>query len=192
MSMVASHAKSTELPPASATIDWDDQLRRHDRWLRAVVAARVGERQAVEEVMQEVALAAVKQQAPIQDPTKVAPWLYRLAVRQALLYRRKMGRRRKLARRYAEHVATQPKSEDDPLRWLLNRERRRLVRQALDCLARKDREILLLKYAQNWKYQQIADHLGISFSAAQTRLHRARERLRDALLYLEETGKNDQ
>ena len=38
------------------------------------------EPQAVDEVMQEVSLAAVKQAAPLADRSKVAPWLYRLAV----------------------------------------------------------------------------------------------------------------
>lgn len=187
--MVASHPKSTETSPATAAIDWGDELRRHDGWLRAVVAARVGEAQAVDEVMQEVALAAVKQQAPLEDPGKVAPWLYRLAVRQALLYRRKMGRRRKLSRRYAEARPDRSDHHDDtPLRWLLRRERGRMVREALDRLPQREREILLLKYGQNWKYQEIADHLGISFTAAQTRLHRARQHLRDALAYLEAMG----
>ena len=49
---------------------------------------RLGEPQAIDEVMQDVSLAAVRQQAPLNDPEKVAPWLYRLAVRQTLLYRR--------------------------------------------------------------------------------------------------------
>ena len=42
----------------------------------------LGEPQAVDEVMQEVSLAAVRQKAPINDPSKVAAWLYRLAVTQ--------------------------------------------------------------------------------------------------------------
>lgn len=187
--MVASHPKSTEKSPSTAAIDWGEELCQHESWLRAVVAARVGEAQAVDEVMQEVALAAVKQQAPLEDPGKVAPWLYRLAVRQALLYRRKMGRRRKLSRRYAEARPDRSDHHDDtPLRWLLRRERGRIVREALDRLPQREREILLLKYGQNWKYQEIADHLGISFTAAQTRLHRARQHLRDALAYLEAMG----
>ncbi len=65
---------------------WDELLREHDRWLRTIVYARLGEPQAVDDVMQEVALAAVRQSAQINDPSKVAPWLYRLAVRQSLLY----------------------------------------------------------------------------------------------------------
>jgi hypothetical protein len=42
-------------------IDWPSVLARHDRWLRTVVGARLGEPQAVDEVMQEVSLAAVAQ-----------------------------------------------------------------------------------------------------------------------------------
>jgi DNA-directed RNA polymerase specialized sigma24 family protein len=66
-------------------IDWPAVLATHDRWLRTVVYARVGEPQAVDEVMQEVSLAAVRQKAPINDVEKVTPWLYRLAVTQSLL-----------------------------------------------------------------------------------------------------------
>ena len=42
-------------------IDWQAALTQHERWLRTVVLARLREPQAVDEVMQEVALAAVKQ-----------------------------------------------------------------------------------------------------------------------------------
>ena len=168
-------------------MDWQLALAQHDQWLRTILAARLRDRDAVEEVLQEVALAAVRQAAPIQDPTKVAPWLYRLAVTHVLLYRRKLGRRRKLADRFAERVP--PTEHDpatpDPLAWLLADERRRLLRQALARLAPRDVEILLLKYTENWSYHHIAAHLGISHSAVETRLHRARARLREELATLE-------
>lgn len=161
-------------------IDWPEELARHDRWLRTVVAARLGCREAVDEVLQEVALAAVAQRAPLADHEKVAPWLYRLAVTQSLLYRRKLGRQRRLTERYAER--TRPAESDsrdiDPLVWLLADERRQLVRQSLTRLPRRDCEILLLKYTEGWNYHQLAEHLGISHSAVETRLHRARARLR--------------
>ncbi len=170
-------------PAAGTEIDWAAELARHDRWLRTIVLARLAERQAVEEVMQEVALAAVGQRAPLHDPTRVAAWLYRLAVRQALLYRRRRGRQRKLLDGFAgNHAARQGASEvRDPLDWLLQDERRALVRAALERLSGRDAEILLLKYTENWSYRELAAHLGISESAVETRLHRARERLRAAL-----------
>lgn len=176
---------NSTLPNAEAGrgIDWRAALGEHDRWLRAVVYARVREPQAVDEVMQEVALAAVRQAAPIADPSKVAPWLYRLAVRQALLYRRRCGRRRRLEARYADRAPSggygQP--SPDPLQWLLAAERCRLVREALGRLLPRDSEILLLKYSEDWSYHQIAAHLGVSHSAVEARLHRARKRLRAEL-----------
>lgn len=168
---------------AVSGIDWEAELAKHDRWLRTVIAARLGEPQAVDEVMQEVALAAVEQKAPIEDPKKVAPWLYRLAVTQSLLYRRKMGRKRKLTDRYAQRF--RPTEHDtrqaDPLGWLLAEERRGQVRQAIDQLPKRDAEILLLKYTQDWSYKDLAEHLDISESAVEARLHRARKRLRNQL-----------
>lgn len=175
---------TTEVP----TLDWSRLLREHERWLRTVVYARLGEAQAVEEVMQEVALAAVEQKAPLADPSKAGPWLYRLAVRQALLYRRRHGRARKLLDRYAQRE-TGPAAQDvrpDPLQWLLAAERQQILQRALDRLPRRDAEILLLKYTEDWSYRQIAEHLGTTEGAIQARLHRARSKLRQQLASLVE------
>ncbi len=167
----------------ASAIDWQAALSQHDRWLRTVVLARTGEPQAVDEVMQEVALAAVAQRAPLQDAAKVAPWLYQLAVRQSLLYRRKLGRARKLTDRYAARggPAEGRGAAADPLDWLLAAERRQLVRAALGSLPEADAEVLLLKYTEGWSYHQIAAHLDMSHSAVEARLHRARQKLRSAL-----------
>src|SRR5439155_21804001 len=132
-------------------IDWQAALAQHDRWLRTVVLARVREPQAVDEVLQEVALAAVKQAAPLADRSKVAPWLYRLAVLQSLLYRRKAGRRRRLKERYIDAAGERDRSQPPPIEppnWLLAHDRRSLVRRGLTHLAPKDAAILLVKYTE--------------------------------------------
>jgi RNA polymerase sigma factor (sigma-70 family) len=170
---------------AASSVDWPAALAEHGRWLRTVVGARLGEPQAVDEVLQEVALAAVAQKAPLADPTRVAPWLYRLAVRQSLLYRRKQGRRRKLTDRYAARRQAADSQPLDPLGWLLAEERRQQVRQALACLPKRDAEILLLKYTEDWSYREMAQRLGISESAVEARLHRARQRMRAELTALD-------
>lgn len=180
--------ENTPLSPTSddpRRLDWTAALAVHDRWLRTVVRARLGERQAVDEVMQEVALAAVAQKAPLIDSAKVAAWLYRLAIRQTLLYRRRCGRRHKLAGQYLRRIEDDGFHAEDPLDWLLLDERRGLVRRALERLAARDAEILLLKYTENWSYRELAAHLGIAVAAVEARLHRARQRMRGALA---ETG----
>jgi RNA polymerase sigma factor (sigma-70 family) len=172
---------------AARPLDWPALLAEHGRWLRTVVVARLRSAEGVDEVLQEVSLAVVRDRAPLLDRSKIAPWLYRLAVVQSLLYRRRRGRERKLVDRIArqtpvnEHDATL----NDPLMWLLADERRQLVRDALRRLPPRDADILLLKYTEHWSYRQLADHLGISHSAIETRLHRARSRLRSELTKLE-------
>src|SRR5271168_3290474 len=89
----------------AGALDWGATLAEHERWLRRVVAARLDEPQAVDEVMQNVALAAVAQRSPLVNPARAAVWLYRLAVRHVLIYRRKMGRERSLVDRYATRRA---------------------------------------------------------------------------------------
>lgn len=177
----SSESHRNEAEPSHAR--WSAALAEHGRWLRTVVLARLGGPEGVDEVMQEVALAAVAGRSEPGGPEKVAPWLYGLAVRQALMYRRGQGRRRKLIGRYAEafQPTEQTPREADPLEWLLDEERRELVRRSLTQLSRRDAEILLLKYTENWSYRELAARLGISTSAVEARLHRARARLRTQL-----------
>ena len=137
--------------------------------------------------MQIVAMAVIMLQAPLRDAAKIAPWLYQIAVRQSLMYRRTHGRRRKLEKRYSERVEADPgpSKARDPLEWLLHTERRERIRQAINRLSPKEAEILMLKYTQDWSYRQIAEHLGVTESAVESRLHRARKNLRQEMVALE-------
>ena len=56
-------------------------------------ARALGNHDEVDEVMQEIALAAATQASKQQPPIhRVGPWLYRVALRQVMLFRRKAGR----------------------------------------------------------------------------------------------------
>jgi RNA polymerase sigma-70 factor (ECF subfamily) len=166
-------------------IDWQRELPQHRRWLSTVLRARGVEAGAVDDVLQEVETAAVQAAGQLRDTTRVAPWLYRIAVLQALQYRRRVGRRRRLVDRYAQQFASSPPvGEPDPLDWLLADEQQQLVRRAVTTLPSRDAELLLLKYTEDWSYRQLSEHLGITASAVEARLHRAREKMRRALARL--------
>lgn len=177
----------TRSEPGPDPIDWPAELERHGRWLRTVALARVGDAAAADDVMQDVAMAAVEKGHQLRDPKSIAAWLYRLVVVSSLQFRRRQGRRRKLVERFVER--SRPSESDarecDPLDWLLADERKRMVRQALTQLPGRDAEILLLKYSEDWSYGQMAEYLGLSNSAVEARLHRAREKLRRTLRQLD-------
>ena len=170
-------------------IDWNAALSANENWLRSTIATQVGENAAVDEVFQDVALAATRQKAPIRDPRKVGAWLRRLATVYSLLYRRSLGRKKKLLQRYQDRIPVRETSADDaePLHWLLTEERRALVREATALLADDERRVLTLKYAEDRSYKEIAEEIGATVSAVQSKLHRARARLREKLAELAPT-----
>jgi RNA polymerase sigma factor (sigma-70 family) len=165
----------------ACAIDWPARLAEHGRWLRTALYARLRDPQAVDDVMQDVSLAALSLRKSLDDPSRAGAWLYRVALRQALLYRRKLGRRERLVVRFSQTRGREADSNLDPLSLLLREERCGLVRDALVRLDAKDAEILLLKYTESWSGRELARRLGVSERCIEARLFRARQRLRDAL-----------
>jgi RNA polymerase sigma factor (sigma-70 family) len=161
---------------AAATIDWTEELESNRPWMLKVLRSRVGDLHAADDLLQEVALAVLRQSARPTDPDKVAPWLYRLTVRQAINFHRRT-RRRQWQPLVAEH---EPVADRDvaPLDWIMASEQRADVQRALARLKPRDREILLLKYTENWTYEELARHTGAKVKTIEYRLLKARQRLR--------------
>lgn len=160
-------------------INWVEALESNRRWLATVIRSRLADHQAAEDVLQEVALAAIAQSSRPTDPSKVAPWLYRIALRKVINHHRSTGRRRRLMDRAVAggHVSEEALS-DAPGEWLMKSERNESLARALNSLEPHDRQILLLKYSEGWGYQELSEHLGVSIKTVEYRLLKARKSLR--------------
>ena len=179
------------MPDAHPAIDWQSALTQHKSWLLKVLRSRVGDRHEVEDLFQEVALMVFRQSKPKQrsdgtikqpntprDPEKVAPWLYRLAIRQAVDFHRRINRKSQAH----PHSNLEPFPADpQPLDWMLAKEQKQNLQTALENLKPQHREVLALKYSENWSYKQIAKHLGVSVRTIEQRLFQARNMLRKNL-----------
>ena len=161
------------------TIDWTAELKQHEPWLRRVLRSRIGNRHEVDDLMQEIALAVARKRALPDDPERVAPWLYRLAVRQAINFHRKMGRKSN-AKPTADLDVTCRSAE--PIDWMLASEKSFAMQSAIEGLPVRDREILMLKYTESWTYKELAQHLGVKVKTVEYRLMKARQRLRTLIL----------
>lgn len=167
---------------------WPSVMQAHRGWLTSVIYARLRDGHAVDEVLQETALAASQQKQIASDSEGVCKWLYRVAIRQAMLYRRKQFRAERRVQEVGERSLGNYKQQtefNDPLQTLVAMENRHLVRAAMNQLDTKDCEILMLKYCDGWSCQEMASRLEVSLSAVKSRLLRARRSLRDKLLTLD-------
>lgn len=168
-------------------IDWLQAIATHRNWLRKVLQSRIGDRHSIDDVMQEVALAVVQQSGAStgtvpHEPEKVAPFLYGVAIRQAANFHRKANRKSHAKPELNETLETKLAThQPQPLDWLLKKEQSQSLDQAIDLLDEESREILMLKYTENWSYKQLADHLGTTEKAVERRLARARQKMRSSL-----------
>ncbi len=168
--------------PASTALDWGALLESHRGWLATVVRSRLHEMSAIDDVLQEISIAVLKQTNRPRVVDEVPPWLYRIAVRKVINYQRQMGRRRRLLDGYThQQPATENAKDPTPGEWLLKQEQADEVQSALRYLDPGDRQILMLKYAENWGYRDIAKCLGITEKTVEYRLLRARQTLRTIL-----------
>jgi len=168
---------------ASPPIDWGKAWEEHRRWLATVIRSRLADREAAEDVLQEVAAAAIGQQSRPTDPSKIAPWLYRVALRQVINHHRANGRRRRLVQGAIAAGQGMETSRDlEPGEQLMRLEESKSLSEAMQQMDPQDRQLLLLKYTEGWGYQELAQHLGISVKTVEYRLLKARKALRAALL----------
>jgi len=132
---------------------------------------RTGDRDRAEDLAQEVFARALA-----TPPDNPRPWLFAVALNLV----RDDGRRSvRQGRRLQLLTAEGPVSAPPPDQVLDHEEQVAAVRAALDDLAPRDRDALLLK-AEGFNYEEIAATLGLAKGAIGTTLARARRRLVEA------------
>ena len=130
----------------------------------------------VDDVVQEVLLAAWRHRQAFRGEASLSTWLTRIAIRKVQNHARAAAVRRRLFGWWLGSAADEPAAPllaEDGQATQLDRTQRAMFR-----LAQKDREVLVLRYLEQRDIAQIADALGCSRGAVDARLTRARQRLR--------------
>ncbi|MCE9629745.1 MAG: RNA polymerase sigma factor [Planctomycetia bacterium] len=159
-------------------------VERHRGWLERLVAARTCSRDAVDDVLQEVALAVARTGQPPVGEHEERPWVCTIAIRQCALFLRRASRRARLRTRAVEQRsgAATDRLQDDPIYWLMAREDAGLVARALAGLGRDDRQLLEWKYVEEHTYPQLAARLEVPRHVVEYRVVTAKKRLRGLLI----------
>jgi RNA polymerase sigma-70 factor (ECF subfamily) len=142
------------------------------RFLRLAYAL-VGERTAAEDVVQETFAAAFSGMRGYRGEASVKTWLTAILVRQAGRHRRRerLRRHRPIDRELA-HAGINPE-ESTELRLDLA--------TVLEGLDKRYRQVVVLREIEGLSYEEIADTLAVPRGTVESRLHRARAALREAL-----------
>ena len=105
------------------------------------------------------------------------PWLLKIVMNESLNRVKSRQRRAAVAERAAR---------GQPLEWSLDdavvdRERARLLREALDALKEQERVLVYLRYFLSLSEHELADYMGCAQGTVKSRLHRALAKLREVV-----------
>ena len=153
-------------------------VERYQERVFALVYGIVRDAHEVEDVAQEVFLKVFTRIAAFDGRSQFYTWLYRVAVNAAKDHVKKRARRPAVALDEADAL---PSSAEGPAAGAARGEDARLVRAAIDALPLRYREVLALRELEGLSYDEIATVLGISIGTVESRLHRARARLKRRL-----------
>jgi len=137
-----------------------------------------GNREDAMDLSQDVFLKAYQSLSRLEDTARFGPWLFRIAHNEAYSLLRK------------------PKSEGEPLEpkpqtpgsgRLLPMETSLAVERALERLTVEQREAVLLKVYQGFKFEEIAEVLETPVSTIKSRVYTALETLKNTLAPLRST-----
>jgi len=153
-------------------------MERYQQRVFALIFGIVRDRHEVEDVAQEVFLKVFMRISAFDGRSRFYTWLYRVAANAAKDHLKKRIRRPAVP---LDEDAGIPDTAGGPRERAATREDRRMVREAIASLPPRYREVLALRELEGFTYNEIAGVLRLSMGTVESRLHRARARLKRRL-----------
>lgn len=165
---------------------------RYQRKVYMICYSMVSSRPDAMELSQEVFLRVYKHLPSFEGSSSFYTWLYRITVNLCIDYYRK---RKMKSYEYDDRLSHRPAlqeeifpvvssaSRETPTGRLLREELAEKIREAMDKLSPKHRQVLVLRELEGMSYQDIADTVGISIGTVMSRLHHARKKMQERLAH---------
>lgn len=149
-----------------------DFWQEHRSRLRGYISKRVRDRDAVDDILQEVFLKVNAGLHGVKSPGSISAWLYRIA-----------------ANTIADHYRAQQPWEELPDEVAAPEPERDYIAELATCLQpliadlpEAYRSALVLSEIEGMPQKEVAERLNLSLSGAKSRVQRGREKLRQRLL----------
>ena len=156
------------------SVDWTEVYRGTFPDLVRFLHRKVWDLERAQDLAQEAFVRALR-----HEPKKPRAWLFQVASNLARDEARTAIRRKRHLTLLKSETEDRQKAAPDPAGEFAERERMGQVRDALDSLSERDREVLLL-WDAGQSYSEIARQAGLAVGAVGTTLARARRRLAEA------------
>ena len=154
-------------------------ISRWDRRIFNYLLRLVKDREDARDLAQDVFLKAYQNLNKLEDPSKFSPWLYRIAHNEAYSLLRKNRPETEMGEERAQSI---------PGRRMLPIEVGLAVSTALSRLTEDQREAVVLKIYEGFKFEEMAEILACPVSTIKSRLYTALDLLKESLAPIQLRG----
>jgi len=161
---------------------FEELLRRYKRAIFAYAMASTGSRPDAEEVTQDVFVKVYRAAHRFNSRYRFTTWLYTIAANTCKNKLRSRGRRKNLSLDREDAPVIPVSHEASPLDAYRKNLEIGQVRNAINELPPRYREVLFLRYVEGLSYKQIAEVLGLSLGNVEARIFRGKDKIRRKLL----------
>ena len=162
-------------------------VERYQGRILAVVIGMVRNREDALELVQETFIRAFRSLNGFRGQSSFYTWIYRIAVNQAIDFKRRAVKR--VTVEFDEALPPDaeplafgtPRREGDPFERLRNRELGRKVFDAIEDLTPNHRAVIILREVEGLSYEEMSEVLECSMGTVMSRLHYARKKLQSRL-----------
>jgi RNA polymerase sigma-70 factor (ECF subfamily) len=178
-----------EAAAAGSRDAFDELVRRHQAGMLTLARVLTGGRGDADDVAQEVFVRAWRSLRSFRGESSFRTWLHRVAINVVRTSQTREGRlRRMFASRSTDDEPFDPPAASAPVDDALAR--RQAIDRALAALPDDLRVPVTLRDLQGLEYKEIAGLLGVPIGTVESRIFRARQRLRPLLEPLWKTNRN--
>ena len=162
-------------------------VRRHDRYLYRITRSILRDDHEAEDLVQQTYLKAFTKIVGFRGEASLRTWLTRIARNEALRRKRRqrslvdLGAIDTARERVRSQIYLSPLTQATPEGEVARIQIRRMLERAIDDLPTAYRTVFIMRDVEEATVEETANVLGIKTETVRTRLHRARNMLRERL-----------
>lgn len=150
-------------------------VNRHQQRVWHLCYRLMGNEHDAADATQEVFVRLFVNRARFEGRSKFTTWLHGIAIRTCLSLRRGKGRRTKHESSVDSQLLEQQPSPADPTPGAMAID----LYEMLGVLTEEDRAMVILKYAEGYTFEELANIFDMTVSACKMRVSRAREKIHE-------------
>ncbi|MCE2395821.1 RNA polymerase sigma factor [Candidatus Poribacteria bacterium] len=170
---------------------FDDLMKRYKGQIYAYLLRSVKNYEDAEELTIEVFFKAYRALDTWKPQARFSTWLYKIAHNLSIDFHRAKSRRQTYSLDDEELSIDEPTAVDlwsNPEWEIEEKDRHRVIREAIDQLSPKQKAVFMLNRYQGLQIKEITEVLGMAEGTVKIHLHRAVKKLQTLLLPLWETN----